>query len=318
MIDGEAALVMPPACRSRIGAMRQRWLSRGRVVEPPVQHAALRATLSAVGAPAAQGGLAALRLWGQTGARPTRWTAAADPVHYETRLRDLVLRSFLPGEVRDDELRALFADLQASLGGDGQLIFCSEGGNGYLQAEAAIPVADVPVAIAAGQTPDRFAPAGQAAAAYRTLQAEIEMVLHASPANQERVARALPAINALWLWGGGLAPQAQDCVLPDLVSDDPLFRGHWLRCGGTVAPWDSDVAAWPGGSVVAVAPPAMNDTPGGIAACLDQLHAQLKHGDRQKLTVVFPEGPTVEIFRRDLLKVWRGVSSLFRESGEHG
>lgn len=284
---------------------------------PPVPNGALQEALSAVGAPAAQGGQAALRLWGQTGARPTRWTAAADPVHYETRLRDLVLRNFLPGEVAGDELRALFSDLQAALGGEGRLVFCSAGGNGYLQAEAPIPVADVPATIADGHAPDRFAPAGQAAAAYRKLQAEIEMVLHAAPANQQRVATALPAINALWLWGGGFAPQEQRCRLPDLVSDDPLFRGHWLRCGGTVLPWNSDVAAWPSGRVVAVAPPAGKGARTDIAVCLDQLHTQLKHGDRQKLTVVFAEGPTVRIFRRDLLKVWRGVSPLLQESNQN-
>ena len=35
---------------------------------------------------------------------------------------------------------------------------------------------------------------------------EAQMILHTHPVNAEREARGMPAVNSVWLWGGGTLP----------------------------------------------------------------------------------------------------------------
>ena len=54
---------------------------------------------------------------------------------------------------------------------------------------------------------------------------EAQMVLHAHPVNDAREARGEPAINSLWIWGGGRAPRSAQCVWQSVAADDPAVLG---------------------------------------------------------------------------------------------
>lgn len=75
-----------------------------------------------------------------------------------------------------------------------------------------------------------------AALAYRKLQNEVQMLWHDHPANAEREARGLPAINGFWPWGGASA--AQSWALPLASANAP----PWLAALGSVV--HGDFAAW--------------------------------------------------------------------------
>src|SRR5690606_16688186 len=77
-----AILVLPPAAHEGeslpVPVRQQRWLARSRLSSVPGE--VLSRILSTLAVPTPPAGLGALRLWGQTGAPPEGWVAAADPV----------------------------------------------------------------------------------------------------------------------------------------------------------------------------------------------------------------------------------------------
>lgn len=314
MKNAHAVVVLPPGAHGRIvaGTLR-RWLCRGRVSFEPRRSEILQTVLSVIGAPAPRGGLAALRFWGQTGGRSGAWMAAADPVHLETRLRDLRVRALPPEQVPLSDLRALFKTVQTELGADGRFAFSRVGRCGYMTGERSMELTTVSATVAEGQVPDRFTPAGASAAAYHRLLGELQMLLHGHDVNLKRQQSGLPEINSLWFWGGGIAPERVERSLPVLFSDDPLFKGYWQSCGGAIEPWRGDfedcVATRPRG-FVAVTPEAAGD---GVSDYLERLAKHADKGDFGRLTLLFRDGLSVDIGYLDRLRFWRRVSPLLAE-----
>ncbi|MCP5001671.1 MAG: hypothetical protein GY933_23770, partial [Hyphomicrobiales bacterium] len=132
-------------------------------------------------------GLAALRMWGQTGDRPAVWIAAADPVYLEPRLDHLCLHDLGETGVAPSDLRALFDHLQATLADEDGAGFVQLGTRGYLRTRAPIATASVPAYVVDQGVPSQFLPDGDSAASYRNLLSEIEMSLHDHEINQRRV-----------------------------------------------------------------------------------------------------------------------------------
>jgi hypothetical protein len=50
--------------------------------------------------------------------------------------------------------------------------------------------------------------------------------LHQHPSNAARRERGLPAINALWVWGGGVLPDRASLDAARVFSDDDSLRDH--------------------------------------------------------------------------------------------
>jgi hypothetical protein len=79
-------------------------------------------------------------------------------------------------------------------------------------------------------------PRGEGAAAWLSLSNELQMLLHTHPVNVERIARGLPAINSVWISGGGaLPPRPKRQAFSGVYSDDPLLRGLGLWGGSATA-----------------------------------------------------------------------------------
>ena len=91
--DISAAVVLLPPVRGRLGDRRLlRWLSQAQLEKVRAPENLLAQVLGAIGREQPIEGLAALRMWGQTGDRPGTWIAAADPVYMEPRLDRLRAR----------------------------------------------------------------------------------------------------------------------------------------------------------------------------------------------------------------------------------
>ena len=86
-----AVVVLPPVGgRLRDTSLRD-WLVRADLAQVEGSVELLRTILGELGLAYPDDGLAALRMWGQTGVRPTVWMAAADPVYLEPRMSNLCL-----------------------------------------------------------------------------------------------------------------------------------------------------------------------------------------------------------------------------------
>jgi hypothetical protein len=144
------------------------------------------------------------------------WWARADPVHLRV-LRDRAV--VVPGEALDlraEEVDALVASLNAHFG---SLSFRAIAPRRWVVRLAEeTPGLDSPALVAAGRDA-ASARGGQA------LLTEIQMLLHAHPVNEAREARGEPAVNSLWLWGGGRMPLTASGPWRSVTANDPAVLG---------------------------------------------------------------------------------------------
>lgn len=281
-----------------------RWLAHARL-ERTAGGELLSQVLSALGMTPPSEGFGALRLWGQTGARPAGWVAAADPVYLEARLDHLFLHSMPAQELPETDVAEIFDGLQSVLGVDGQGRFANVGACGYLQDVQPMVTAGVSAVIAQGDSPGDYLPQGRHAKAHDRLQSEVQMCLHESAVNERRVRSGMRPINALWLWGGGCASAPLPMALPPLYADDPLMTGYWLSREAAVSPWPGDVEAClhrsPDG-FVAVFPP---DAEAAGHAPPPTLRRLLRRGGLRSMTLLFRDGLRADAGRWDALGFWR-------------
>jgi len=311
MTRRQVILVLPPGARGAIGdAELQRWLSQGRVGFREPDEDVLCRVARFLGHPVAAEGLAALRFWGQAGERPSAWIAAADPVHLETRLRELRVRALRPGDIDLREHDALIERLQAQIGGE-EHAFIRLGGSSYLRARSAFVAPGVSPAVADGHVPDRFLPSGPGAADFHRLASEVQMLLHEHEVNAARAARGAPVINALWIWGGGTAPLATDANLPPLFSTDPLFTGFWASARSPAAAWQGNIGRCleeAADRFVAVLPAVpRDDAADALQQVLTGLRKRMRTGEIRSSVLFFRDGLSISIGSLDRLRFWRGI-----------
>jgi hypothetical protein len=139
--------------------------------------------------------------------------ARADPVHLRVIDNQLVVVPAEAFALLADEARALCDALNAHFAG--MEFTASQPRRWYArlaQIDESRPALDA--AGTALELPKQAAP----------LLTEIQMVLHAHPVNEAREARGEPAVNSVWLWGGGRAPRAR-APWQSVAADDPAVIG---------------------------------------------------------------------------------------------
>ena len=257
-----------------------------------------------------------MRMWGQTGDRPTKWIAAADAVYLEPRLDHLVLHALRGIGVPAHEMRSLIDHLQATLADDeqnnGKIGFTRLGSYGYLSAKSPIATAVVPAYVVDQQVLSDFLPAGEGRVGHRKLISEIEMALHEHEVNIGRIEKGEQPVNSLWLWGGGVAPEQQTRLQPPLFSDDALLTGYWYSGIGVAEPWLGSIASCIEESVagfVAETPEFDNDS-GLLETCLHELREALQSSRLSAVTILFRDGMQARIRRSDGMRFWRRGSEL--------
>ena len=104
--NGVAIVALPaPGLLGRIAPRHRSWLARADFAQESPSKPLYAAILGELGRPLPDAGLGALRLWGQTGERPTTWIAAADPVYLEPRVGSLCLHALGPAAVSESYLK---------------------------------------------------------------------------------------------------------------------------------------------------------------------------------------------------------------------
>ncbi len=226
---GSAPLALPGlSAMARFGSSQpcgdwrqwvMRWLreSAAPANEPVLQQTADLAPASVAAQLLAAARPAAAMVWFAT---PVHLLAGLSSVHLDRR----GLLRLDPGEA--EELAAQFAGVFADSGfalralPTGELLLFGPS----LAANAREPARSVGADIAQGL------PHGPDSAAVRRLGAEVEMWLHALPANAARQQRGELPITTLWVWGGGALPIVADSRRPAAASDLSAFGSDaWLQ-----------------------------------------------------------------------------------------
>jgi hypothetical protein len=318
--DKNAAIVVLPAVsggRLEDTSLRT-WLAHSDLTREPGPTDVLAQVVKELGQPYPKQGLAALRMWGQTGDRPANWIAAADPVYLEPMLDHLVLHAIRSGGVSPSQMRKLIDHLQTVLAGDKNFGFTRLGSYAYISARTPIATASIPAYVVDNKKPDEFMPSGEYAAEHRNLLSEIEMALHEHEVNLSRESSGHLPINSLWLWGGGTAPQQEVRAQPPLFSDGALLKGFWNSAKGMTEPWPGDIATCIEKSVAGFVAetPEFADSPDLLVNYLEELREALYSGRLSSLTLLFRGGLRAHVQRKHVLRVWRRDYHLLDEAVE--
>ncbi len=306
-------VVLPPVRGGRLEDRSLRaWLAQSELTLAPEPGELLHRLTNELGLPYPEQGLAALRMWGQTGDRPAVWIAAADPVYLEPRLDHLCLHALRGVGISPADLRALFEHLQETLAGNERFGFARLGSNGYLRSAEPISTAAVPSYVVDQREPGEFLPSGEHTATHRTILSEIEMALHEHEVNLRRIDEGKQPVNSLWLWGGGIAPEKTTRPQPPLFADDPLLAGYWESATAVGELWPGSLTACAELSLhgfVAVTPEG-DQRSETLIAYLEELHALLRTGRVGRLVLLFRDGLRADVRRSQTLRFWRRDSEL--------
>ncbi len=162
---------------------------------------------------------------GDTGGRPESWVVRADPVHLHPRRHELILMAgedFFPNRA---EANQLIAELIAAGSGAGHRWTAPHPRRWYLSVDGDPKVSFHSFDQALGMDIDPLLPFGADATIWHRILNEVQMVLHHSKVNELRDEQGRPAINSVWLWGGGRLPPQPPQRWRGVWANDPVTRG---------------------------------------------------------------------------------------------
>ena len=305
--NSTAVVVLPPVGGRLRNKGLSNWLARADLARADGPVELLASVLGELGIQCPDEGLAALRIWGQTGDRPTVWIAGADPIYLEPRLDHLCLHELRRQAIPPADLRPLMDHLQRTLSSDGDVGFARVGSYAYVTSQEPMASAKLPAYAIDQLEPDDFLPMGADAHKHRKLSSEIEMALHEHEVNIQRQKDGLQPVNGLWIWGGGRAPVQATEPHPPLFSDDPLLRGYWASKTGVAEFWPGNISTCLEHAVagfVAVTP-EFDDDVEVLEACLGELRQALQSRRLNKLILLFRDGVYADVRRSQALRIWR-------------
>lgn len=168
---------------------------------------------------------------GSASAADANWLCA-DPVHLRFHHERIVLADAGAFELESSEAEALVADLNREFAEVGEFQL-ADARRWYLRLKTPVDHRSQPLSAVAGRRVDSELPADDAPLT-RWLN-EVQMFLHLHPVNERRQRSGQPAVNSLWLWGGGRETRPPRRYT-QVWTNDPLAAGLAQAAGSPVAP----------------------------------------------------------------------------------
>lgn len=129
-----------------------------------------------------------------------------DPGHLAVERDHLVLTPAARLNLSDRESEELHAFLAPQFAADSLRLVRIDAMRWCISSDEPVRVTTCDFESAVGSDINALLPQGEDAAHWLRLLTEAQMLLHTHPVNVNREARGAPAINSLWLWGGGVKP----------------------------------------------------------------------------------------------------------------
>ncbi len=148
-------------------------------------------------------------------------------------------------------------------------------------------------------------PDGPESRRWRALLNEVQVVLHNHPWNARRAERGLVAINALWVWGGGVLPDRVTTAIAQVRSEDDLLQALVHAAGGDA---QTLPAGFPSSPVAAGTLFDLRHGRDFAALQRDWLLPALeaaRSGTLDALTLDAADGSTVRLAKSQRWRIWR-------------
>lgn len=225
----------------------------------------------------------------------TDYWLCADPVHLRADRSRLILFGPEALGIRQAEADALVEGFNALYGPDGLRLYAPAPGRWYLRLAQAPQLSCTPLAQVIGRDIEGRLPRGEAASQWHARLNEIQMLFHAHPVNEARVAQGRPAINSLWPWGGGRMPALGQAPDAWVCSDERLAQALAGAAGVPLLQADGALEDW--------LPGALARGPGLVV--LDACRRALRYGDL----------PAWHLAQQELEQRWWAPLQMLRRQG---
>jgi hypothetical protein len=180
-------------------------------------------------------GVGAAALYAERGLVDAASVFVATPVHYVAEMSSVRLPADGILSLRQAEADALAVDFNRVWNDAGIRLLAGRCADLFCVGDQALNVTTHDPEDVLDRHIEKHLPSGAAAPRLRQLMSEIEMWLFEHAVNRTRIADATPAVNGLWLWGGGPALTSLPPVDGWTVGGDPLFKAFAapppLSCG---------------------------------------------------------------------------------------
>ncbi len=154
-----------------------------------------------------------------------------DPVHLAAGMDSLSFASLTGAAVAtDQERRALAPAIESHMAGS-PFRFVEMGARWFIRSDRRFEIVTCSPDAALASPLDTVMPSGADSRELRRLMTEWQMLLHEHPVNEQRQRRGLPAINALWPWGGGTPTTVPARALPIAYAADEFVKGLYRMHG---------------------------------------------------------------------------------------
>lgn len=164
------------------------------------------------------------------------WWIRTDPVHLRADMHRLRLFDARMLAITEDEARVLVAQINHELADDGRwLMLAPVADRWYLRLNEAPAISTRFLTDAIGRDIQTLMPQGPQTKNWHALLTEIQMVLHDTGINEQRESAGRPAINSVWLWGGGRLDVPLYSPAAGVYADESLARGLARHAGVAVS-----------------------------------------------------------------------------------
>ncbi|MGH8678896.1 MAG: hypothetical protein ACREUQ_11145, partial [Burkholderiales bacterium] len=187
-----------------------------------------------------------------------------DPVHLTVDLDRLVVAAAV--KLSDQENAELFNFLSAHFAAHALTLVRTGDARWCVASGDRVRLTTCEFESAIGRGVDGLLPRGEDAPRWLRLLTEVQMLLHAHPVNNARDERGAPAVNSLWLWGGGILPEVPLANFA-VASLDPLVNALAMLASAQLIepPDDSNAIIGDLRSSATLAAPALDLSEGGAA-----------------------------------------------------
>lgn len=152
-------------------------------------------------------------------------TVCADPVWLKPDTDHARLFSAASVDLDDSDSSAMIESLNEHFADDDLIFSRSRADRWFMTGKSGSGLSTLPVSAIAGRNVQSFLPVDAASREWRQLTTEIQMLLHAHPANERRAERGLAPVNSIWFWGGDSLGKANPSINFRLYADDAFSRG---------------------------------------------------------------------------------------------
>jgi hypothetical protein len=168
----------------------------------------------------------------------------ADPVHLRVARDRLMLADSSQLDITPQESEGLVAALNQHFSAEGLDFTASTVQYWHLRLARPPKLETHLLGEVAGRDVRTFSASGADALQWRRIVNEIQMLLHDHPLNEKREARGVPAVNSVWLWGGGVKPSVPGRPFTAVWSDDPVALALAATTGNRCEALPANAAQW--------------------------------------------------------------------------